>query len=442
MTYRTDMIAPAGPAARAAAGNVGKSGNKLADGVLSGYEWSSNSITYAFPDSKRDYGYKGERDHGFDGVNGKIQNAVRMILDKDFGPSANDAFSLEGFTLLDVSKGSDKQADLRYAESKSANPTAYAYYPADVAIGGDVWFGKDPVYEKPVVGNYAYATILHETGHALGLKHGHDAARFDRIKTTLEGKYDSLEYSVMTYHSYAGQKGGGGYTNEQHGFPQTFMMADILALQHMYGADYTANGGDTVYSWKPGSGNTLVNGAVGTDPGKNRIFATIWDGGGEDTYDLSAYSTNLSIDLRPGQSSVFKKGQLADLDQFSGNKNRIADGNIYNALLYEGNTGSLIENAIGGAGNDRLRGNSADNELTGNGGKDIFIFRTGGGSDTITDFGGGDRIDLAGMGLDFLDIQNKGADSGGNFVITFGGGDVLTLLNVDEGNLAPSHFIL
>lgn len=442
MTYRTDMIPQSQPlAVRASTATIGKSGDELADGVLSGYGWSGTSLTYAFPDSKSDYGYRGERDHKFAPVNDKIQDAARQVLDQDHGNSANDAFSVEGFTLLDISQGGEKDADIRYAESSSANPTAYAYYPAGGEFAGDVWFGKDSIYDNPKVGNYAFATVLHETGHALGLKHGHQATKFDGIKTTLEGKHDSLEYSVMTYHSYAGQSGGGGYTNEQGGFPQTYMMADIRALQHMYGADFTANNGNTVYSWDPDSGDTLVNGAVGVNADKNRIFATIWDGGGEDTYDLSAYGSDLSIDLRAGQHSIFKSSQLADLDQFSGNKARIASGNIYNALLFEGNAASLIENAIGGAGDDRLRGNGADNTLTGNAGHDVFVFRAGGASDTITDFTAGDRIDLAGMGLTLADIQALGANSGGDFVIDFDGGDMLRIEGRTEAGMAGSDFI-
>lgn len=442
MKFKTDMI-PGSQAtiARAATGTVGKSGDDLADGVLSGYEWSGTSLTYAFPDSKGDYGYKDEKDHKFAPVHNKIEDAARHVLDADYGNTFNDAFSVEGFTNLNVSEGSDKKADIRYAESSSADPTAYAYYPTGGEISGDIWFGKSQIYESPKIGNYAFATVLHETGHALGLKHGHEAASFDRIKTTLEGKYDSLEYSVMTYHSYAGQKGSGGYTNEEGGFPQTYMMADIRALQHMYGADFTANSGNTVYSWNPGSGDTLINGNIGISPDKNRIFATLWDGGGEDTYDLSAYTSDLSIDLRPGKYSVFKNSQLADLDQFSGSKDRIASGNIYNARLFEGNTASLIENAIGGAGDDLLRGNAANNDLTGNGGLDTFFFRDGGGSDRIMDFTNGDKIDLVGMGLTFTDIQAMGANNGGDFLITFGNGDFLRIENRTEASMLSSDFI-
>jgi serralysin len=46
----------------------------------------------------------------------------------------------------------------------------------------------------------------------------------------------------------------------------------------------------------------------------------------------------------------------------------------------------VIENAIGGSGDDTLRGNTANNTFTGNAGFDSFVFDTLTGSDTITDF--------------------------------------------------------
>jgi serralysin len=167
------------------------------------------------------------------------------------------------------------------------------------------------------------------------------------------------------------------------------MMYDIAALQHMYGADFTTTAGDTVYGWSPTDGTTYVNGNVAIDPGGNRIFQTIWDGGGTDTYDLSNYSTNLSINLNPGYHSVFSAVQLAYLG--GGPNSGYARGNVFNALQYQGDTRSLIENAKGGSGNDDMLGNAANNVLYGND-----------GDDDLTGFGGDDAL-LGGTGDDWLD---------------------------------------
>lgn len=236
-------------------------------------------------------------------------------------------------------------------------------------------------YSAPVMGDYAHITMMHEIGHAMGLEHSQTSGSFGIVPS----QFDAMEYTIMSYRSFVGASGTGGYSNETYGFAQTFMMLDIAALQHMYGADFTTNGGNTVYSWDPGSGNTLVNGVAAISPGANRIFATIWDGGGTDTYDLSAYSTNMVIDLRPGAISLFSNAQLAGLGP-----GETAQGNIYNALQYQGDARSLIENAIGGAGHDTMIGNNANNNLRGNGGNDYL--EGSGGKDVLKGGGGRDFI--------------------------------------------------
>ena len=138
-----------------------------------------------------------------------------------------------------------------------------------------------------------------------------------------------------------------GYTNETFGYPQTLMMYDIAAIQHMYGANFNYNGGNTVYKWDPNTGQEFVNGVGQTTPGGQQIFMTVWDGGGNDTYDFSNYTTNLS-----DQFAARWLDNGFDSAIGISRQRAFAIGNIANALLYQNNPASLIENAIGGSGND------------------------------------------------------------------------------------------
>ena len=102
-------------------------------------------------------------------------------------------------------------------------------YPTTAAVGGDMWYNNSKnYYDNPLKGNYAWATILHETGHTLGLKHPHEVAgAFGALPTNV----DSLEYTVMSYRSFIGASTTTGYVNQTSSFPQTLMMLDIAALQ-------------------------------------------------------------------------------------------------------------------------------------------------------------------------------------------------------------------
>jgi Ca2+-binding RTX toxin-like protein len=211
----------------------------------------------------------------------------------------------------------------------------------------------------------------------------------------------------MPYISYQGGSPS-GYTNEDWGFPQSFMMADIAALQYMYGANFS--GTSTVYSWSPTTGEMFVNGIGqgapndGAGGASNRIFLTIWDGNGTDTYDLSNYATGVSIDLAPGGHSTFSAGQLADLG--GGPNGGFARGNVYNAALYEGDTRSLIERAKGGGGNDSIIGNQADNSLWGNGGDDLL--NGGKGADILIGGPGNDIFIVDSLGDKVSELEGGG----------------------------------
>ena len=353
----------------------------LLNGVLSGIKWATGSLTFSFPSSGSLYGAYGSSNEpttGFEALTAAQQTATRAVLQM-YSAVAN-------VTFTEVTETSSVHGDLRYAES-DAPSTAWAYYPSTSPLGGDIWFNNSKnYYDNPLVGTYAFQTLLHETGHAMGLKHPQDAKG---SFAAMPANYDSLEYTVMSYRSYIGAPLT-GYTAGSSSYPQTLMMYDIAALQFMYGANYTTNAGSTTYTWSTSTGQMSINGVGQGAPAGNKIFMTIWDGGGVDTYDFSNYATGVTVNLQPGSWTTASTTQLASLGG-----GHYAAGNIANALLYNNNTASLIENAVGGSAIDKLTGNVANNSLKG-----------GAGNDVLDGAAGSDIAVYSGMFSNYSIVQN------------------------------------
>lgn len=370
---------------------VGATFNNNIDGLLSGVKWlnftPNSPITFSFTDSINDYeaSYPNRASHAasFQTLNNIQRTAARAWI-QQYANVSNANF-------LELAGVSDRDATIRMANSN--NPTtAYAYYPAATVQAGDAWFNRTN-YNNPIIGTYAYHTFGHELGHSLGLKHGQELGGVRNV--AMNADRDSMEFSIMTYRSYIGAPVNGGYTNEFGGYAQTLMMYDIAAIQQMYRADFTTNATNTSYTFSTTTGEMFVNGVGQGVPASNRVFRTIWDGNGIDTYNFSNYTTSLSVDLTPGS--------WVDLDRF-GNFQRAnlgggtggglhaghARAHIFNALQFGGDTRSLIENAIGGAGNDVLTGNIANNSLDGGAGADII--NGGAGADILTGSSGSDTF--------------------------------------------------
>jgi serralysin len=386
--------------------SVGRTGNQDIDGLLYGSRWSGQ-VTFSFPDSPSDYDRTTfEQNYGFAGATLAQVQAVRYALlggvPHGGGNAGLSGAGVAQFTNLAIADAGSNGADIRIAQS-SLPSTSYAYYPSTSPAGGDVWFGTGlngtaSDYRNPTLGNYAYLTTLHELGHSLGLKHAQEAGGVAGVAVPYD--HDSLEFTVMTYRSHVGSPPT-GYTFQQWSAPQSYMMLDIAALQTLYGADYSMNAGGTTYSWSQVTGEMFLNGVGQGAPGNgaggaaNHVFLTVWDGGGIDTYDMSNYGAPVQIDLRPGSWSVTSQEQRADLGD-----GVLARGTVFNALLANGNEASLIENAIGGGGNDSITGNNAGNILYGNDGNDRLdglsgndLLVGGNGRDTLVGGDGRDTLD-------------------------------------------------
>ncbi|MCC6918884.1 MAG: M10 family metallopeptidase C-terminal domain-containing protein [Alphaproteobacteria bacterium] len=397
---------------------VNASGNAVVDAELWGYKWDALNLTYSFPADETGYGGYAAI-FGFQQFSTAQQTAIRTILG-----------NIASFCNLTFTEDPNVITSLRYAEAEFIDYTDNAAdaqmtdlhgpgggvsaeaCPPENAFGGvppmtpvyaqgDSWYTHGN-YEAPAIGSFAYAAgLMHETGHALGLKHGHiTQSGHGHTFPALAADMNSYEFSIMTYSQFPGADTTSGDNAPNH--PTTYMMADIAALQYLYGANYTTNSGNTTYTWNKNTGAFLVNGVQQFRPNANFILQTVWDGGGVDTYDFSSYTTALNVDLNPGKWANLGT-QLADLGNSNGGAHYIARGNVFNALQDPNNpteTASLIENAKGGSNNDVIRGNTVANTLTGNGGNDTLAGN--GGNDTLVGGAGTDKMD-GGGGVDRLE---------------------------------------
>jgi Ca2+-binding RTX toxin-like protein len=208
---------------------------------------------------------------------------------------------------------------------------------------GDIFLDNNFLAFGP--GTSGMRVVLHEIGHALGLKHTYDDGANGRPTFSALGiaSRDTYMQTIM------GQTSSGVVTP---------MLLDVLAIQHMYGANM---------SYRTGNDSYVDDYYIG------RPY-TIWDAGGIDTLDASSspIASGFTIDLRPG--SV----------------------NGTTAIAY----GTTIENAIGNTGSNTIIGNDADNFIDGRGGGDTI---SGGlGNDTYVFYGSETITELANQGTDLV----------------------------------------
>ncbi len=144
--------------------------------------------------------------------------------------------------------------------------------------------------------------------------------------------------------SYWPENNTGGYF---HGsYASAPLIDDIAAVQALYGANMLTRTGDDVYGF---NSNTNKDWYTISDPRIGCIFS-VWDAGGNDTLDFSGYSQTQLINLNSGSFSN-------------------VGGWIKNVSIAKN---TVIENVIGGYGQDTIFGNNVSNVIKGGAGGDII----------------------------------------------------------------------
>jgi serralysin len=344
----------------------------------SGATWSGSTITYSFAMSTAGIYTGSGENNGFSALSTSQQQAAELAIKLWDDLIAPD--------LQKVASGSTAySSNIEFGNSTKAVDYAHAYFPTV----GSVWF--NPSYSSgdnnlaaPKPGDHGFATYVHEIGHAFGLEH---MGEYNGAWNSGASSYqDSTVYSIMSYY---GPSWGSGSENGEGQVawadwvgadgnlysPQTPMLNDIMAMQAMYGVETTTRTDDTVYGF-----NSTITDATKAifdfEQNENPILS-IFDSAGIDTLDLSGWSTSSTIDLAPGS--------------FSSCNSMTSNISIARTCY--------IENAIGGAGADKISGNTLSNVLLGGAGNDILYGLAG--DDRINGGSGIDTID-GGEGIDYV----------------------------------------
>lgn len=375
--------------------NIKKSGDINIDALLAGGNaWfhapgangavPSSGARHALTFSFTEAGNVGAADaNGFQPMDSPHKQAVRDAL----------AYisTVANLTFTEVASG----GDISYGTNQQAGSAGYARYPSQ---GSQVMLANNqPSYTSGLTGpgSYTWEVILHETSHALGLKHpgNYNAGGGGTPGPYLPKASDNRGNTIMSYTDASNGKrviqSGGSFRVETLN-PSTLQANDIAALQYLYGAPTSAAAQD--FSWSDAP----------------VMSQTVWSDNPGSSIDLSGQTGTNIVDLRAGKfSSIGVRDAYADI---VGGKtayaalNTVANGktvklsSVLGTPTYTGvnnlkiAAGSHINEAIGGSGNDSFVSNGEGNTLSGGLGNDAFFLTAG--NDTVSGGAGDDTVYL------------------------------------------------
>ena len=283
--------------------------------------------------------------------------------------------------------------------------------------------------------------MLHELGHALGLKHGNASDEYGALPAAT----DSMEYSVMTYRSYVGSDARFVY-NETWGHA-----ADVHDVRHRGAAVplrrrlHQQCGQHDLHLGSAAPVRPLSMRISRCRPGRPTASSRR-SGTATASIPTICRTTGRSPAYRAGRGRARQPSPTGSgPTSAAGPTTALARGNVFNALLYHDDPRSLIENGIGGPGNDTITGNAARNALSGGNGSDVL--RGGRGADRL-DGGPGADVLIGGAGGDVF-VFSPGGGSTRDAIRGFDGpgaavGDLIDLspLDATRGRGGDQDFIL
>lgn len=267
------------------------------------------------------------------------------------------------------------------------------------------------------IGEYAFHTYMHEIGHALGLGHP-STYPGDNVYANATFQNDSWQQTVM---SYLDQDENPNIA-AQRAVTVSPMMADIMAIQMLYGAPTTGpTAGNTVYGVGTNL-STYLKGVFGAGDGSlSKNAMTIFDISGTDSIVFSDDTRGQVVNLNGGTfSSVY--GKVGNLGIAHGTYiEKYTAGSGHDKVTGSAGGNKIVlgagnDTAMGGSGDDILAGDAGNDTLWGERGNDVMrggdgndVLRGHRGNDTLT--GGEGNDNLWGHDGDDMLIGERGSDT-------------------------------